>query len=407
MILPSPQVSVKPGAKDAFACDPNLHLLYQGREWFSLRDEVHHGAREGFYRGAVACAFNEFPQCRDDLAPIIESASHPREAYQAHDLLTWAYMRRGEFRSALAHVEAMLAMRRNEARSRGTRALLSVLSQYPEQSIRQHHSSIVPCAMVEGNMFIPVAVNGISANFMIDSGATVSMITQSEAKRLGLTIQEVGADATKLYGATGAEISFQVVNAARLDAGQSQLANVSFLVLNDDQFQFPSGYAGALGLPVLIALQTLCWSADGTLRFGFPAQPRDLPHANICFDGPEIVTEAIFRKQKLLLVLDTGSGMTVFGPPFAKKFAKLIGRSSRKSSVLLSGVSGSAEVESVCLPRIALQVGGFQAVLGPAHVLLKSTTPSSARLVGRLGIDLLKQASRCTLDFHRMRLALE
>jgi hypothetical protein len=81
--------------------------------------------------------------------------------------------------------------------------------------------------------------------------------------------------------------------------------------------------------------------------------------------------------------------------------------SGRKSSILVSGVSGSAQVPSVCLPRVEVWVAGFEAVLRPAHVLLKSTTPNSRWLFGRLGLDLLNQASRVTLDFNSMKLTLE
>jgi clan AA aspartic protease (TIGR02281 family) len=406
MTLPAVHIFDKPGAKVEIGCKPNLQELFWGHRWFDLRDAVHQVATEGFYRGAVACAFNEFPQCRQYLAAVIDSAPHSQAAYEAHDLLAWAYVRRGMFRHALANIDAMLAIKPGYDGPRAMRALLLVLSRYQEQSIRRRHSSILHCTMVEGNIFIPVAVNGTPANFMIDSGATISMITQSEAKRLELTLQKVDATA-KLYGATGAAIGFDVAVAARLSVGKSHLSNVSFLVLNDDQFQFPPDYAGALGLPVLIGLQTLSWSTHGKVHINCAPKPPDLSKANVCFDGPELVTEAIFQEQKLPLVMDTGSGMTVLGPEFAAKFMTLVRRSGRKTSILLSGVSGSAKVESVCLPRIALQMPGFEGVLRAPHVLLKPTTPNSAWLFGRLGIDFLKQADRVTLDFNCMRLTLE
>jgi gag-polyprotein putative aspartyl protease len=387
--------------------NPNLQLLRQAHRWFDVRDAVHGLSAGGFYRGAVACAFNEFPQCLDYLTPIIERAPRSHQAYQAHELLTWAYMRRGEFSSALSHTDSMLVIKKNEGSPLATRALLSVLSHIPQQSVRRHQYSVLSSEMVEGNMFIPVTVNGTSANFMIDSGATISMITQFEANRLALTAQKVDADAMRLYGATGAETGFHVAFAKQLNVGKSQICNVSFLVLKDDTLQFPPGHAGALGLPVLLALQTLGWTPDGKFHVGFPPQPRELRKANVCFDGPEPVTEAIFQQQKLPVVLDIGSGRTVLGPKFVAKFPKLLGTSGRKSSVVLSGVSGSAEMESICLPRLALQVGGLEAVLRCVHVILKSTTPNSGWFFGRLGLDFLKQSNRMTLDFNCMKLALE
>lgn len=46
-------------------------------------------------------------------------------------------------------------------------------------------------------------------------------------------------------------------------------------------------------------------------------------------------------------------------------------------------------------------------VLRPAQVMLKPTGGENEHYYGRLGIDLLKQAHRVTLDFRSMMLTLE
>jgi predicted aspartyl protease len=351
-------------------CD--LHSLCRARRWFDLRDAVGKVSSPSFYLGAVACAFNQFPQCTDYLTRVSDSAPHSQQAYDAHEVLMWACLRRGSFHCALTHLDSLLSIKPNGAGLRALGALLWALSQSPGQSIERLHSCRLRWKMVEGNMFIPVAINGRLGHFMLDSGATISLITQSEAKRLDLRLQEIGPDAAKLYGATGAEIGFHVAVAARLSVGNAHLSNVNFLVLKDENLQFPAGYGGALGLPVLIGLQTMSWNKDGQLDLCFPSpQPVEIGNANVCFDGPEPVTEVVFRQQRLPLVLDTGSGMTVLSHEFARAFDKVLNVSGRKSSILVSGVSGSAQVPSVCLPRVEVWVAGFEAVLRPAHVLLK------------------------------------
>ncbi len=119
------------------------------------------------------------------------------------------------------------------------------------------------------------------------------------------------------------------------------------------------------------------------------------------------MTEALFQKRKLALALDTGSGQTILGPLFAKEFVGSVKSAGRRSSICLSGVSGSAEFETVRFSRISFRVGGARVVLRPAEVLLQATTPNCRWLAGRLGIDLLCQARCVNLDFHRMALTLE
>lgn len=40
--------------------DPDLRSLYETHQWFRLRDAVRETKAPAFYRGAVACAFDDF-----------------------------------------------------------------------------------------------------------------------------------------------------------------------------------------------------------------------------------------------------------------------------------------------------------------------------------------------------------
>lgn len=398
--------SRKRTASDLHECDPHLKLLYQEHQWFELRDAVATDGQQMLYRGAVACAFNQFPQWQAQLALLITSAPQSREAYEAHNLLSWMHLRNGNFPQARSHIEAMLAWGMDEGVTKVIHGLLSIIAQFPQQLTLEHRHCNVPYKIVEGNMFVPVVVNGKSANFMIDSGATISMIRMTEAERLGLSIKTVDPCIGALYGATGTPIECQTAVAAQINVGGVQLANVAFLVLKDHQFQFPDAYGGALGLPVLLAFQTLSWSADGLFQIGSPSRQRCSTKANICFDGAEPVTEVVFQRRKLSFVLDTGSGNTVLWSAFGRQFRKLVDRRGQVRSIMVNGVSGSAKLDAIRLPGLTLRVGGHDIVLRGAHLLRQPTTPNSGWLFGRLGMDALNSAYRVTLDFKRMSLRL-
>jgi hypothetical protein len=254
-------------------------------------------------------------------------------------------------------------------------------------------------------MFVPVSINGTNSNFMIDSGATISMITETQAKKLDLNVGK--NERIELYGATGAQLELEATVADQLTVGRFQLANVAFLVLNDDQFNFPDGYGGVLGLPVLLALQSLAWDAGGQLHLGFVSELPPSSSPNLCFDGPELVAEIVFRGRRLLFALDTGNGKTILWPRFSKEFPDLIEKSGRRGSIVLKGVSGCAELGAVTLPRLALHIGGLATVLRPVQVVTERTTPNSEWLYGRIGMDTLTKARRVMIDFNDMNLSLE
>jgi predicted aspartyl protease len=315
------------------------------------------------------------------------------------------HIRKAEFKLALPHLEAMAAHRPESRSLLAGQNLFAHFAGYPEQTVDRFQPSTLVYTMVDGNLFMPAKINGIPAECMVDSGAGISLITESEAKRLGIDHQaEPGGP--KLYAADGNQTRYRVGIASQFETGGFRIANVAFLVLEDHQLQFAGGRQLALGLPVLLAFRTLAWRADGKLSIGLPGGKRDLGQANLCFDSGDLAAEVSVCGKKIIFLVDTGSGATLLWPPFAKEFTQVIRQSGAIGSTPLHGVSGTAEISSLTLPALKLEIAGFVAELRPAHVLTEPTTPNSQWLSGRLGVDALNQADSVLLDFHAMKLSL-
>jgi hypothetical protein len=72
----------------------------------------------------------------------------------------------------------------------------------------------------------------------------------------------------------------------------------------------------------------------------------------------------------------------------------------------VTGVGGSAKMESVVLPSLSFIVGGREVLLKPAHILLKDNNSNSNWFAGNLGMDLLNQAHSVEVDFDSMTMLL-
>lgn len=385
--------------------DSDLKPLYETHQWFKLRDAVQAAKAPAFYRGAVAYAFNNFKQAEKHLQQVIKSAPKSEQASEASGLLIYLYQQAGRYRQAMSQIEELLAAQPDNANLKNARSFFAELSQYPEQSVTKRNYSSIRYRTHHGNLFVPLSVGGKSADYILDTGANFSTISESEAKRLGLTTHE---SAVKGTVATGAQIGFRTAVAGQLTVGNVRLRHVIFLVARDDQQPFvdlPSGERGVLGLPVLLALQTMRWSADGTFESGFRSARSSVRKSNLCFEGADVVTETGFRQSKLNLHLDTGASETVLFPKFAEEFASVVSESGQKNSKRVTGLGDSVEVDAVSLPLLTFRIGGFDATLRPAQVLLKQVR--SRWLHGLLGLDLLSQARVVTIDFRSMTLALE
>src|SRR5205823_4392266 len=155
------------------------------RQWFKLREAIQGGAAApGLYRGAVALAFNRTQEAEKDLREVIRSAPDSDDAAEAHGLLMYLYMRAGLSRHALSLFDDADP---NLPSAKAARAWFGALSQSPEQSVSRKRHSKLRYAMKEGHLFVPLSIDARRANYFLDTGANYSMLTESEARRLGLT----------------------------------------------------------------------------------------------------------------------------------------------------------------------------------------------------------------------------
>jgi len=393
------------GAADEQGTD--VKALYDAHQWFLLRAAVESTKATAFYRGAVACVFNDLSNAEPELNKVIASAPQSEEAFESHALLTNAYIRAGRYRQALAQLEKMLAIKSEDAGTKDALPLFAALGRYTDQVVTHRHSSTLRYKMKDGNLFLPIAVNEKPASYIVDTGANFSALSAGEARRLGLTIHGVTATGSD---SAGGKVLAHLAVADKLTVGEFQLTNVAFLVLPEDRQPFVDlapGERGVLGLPVLLALETLRWSTDGRFEIGFPSQPEIAGGSNLCFEGMTPVAEAGFQQSKLNLVVDTGATTTALWPAFAKDFASVVYQSGKKGSQKVTGVAGSAKVETITLPKLTFRLGGIDTILRPARIQLEPTASESQWFHGRLGLDLLSKNHRVTLDFHNLTLVLE
>jgi len=382
-----------------------LYRLYREHRWFQLRESILH-CTSSFYLGALAAAFEQLSLAHSYLDPIMLANPASRSAFHAHELLSWAYIRRGKFCNASCHAAAMAAHRNTSALQQHAE-VLSSLSRLPQQFVLSTGRSCqISSIVVDGSLFVPASINGNETHLMIDSGATLSMLRASDAERMGVRLFEISPNSLNVYGATGACSDCRIGVVDRVNVGSIALGNVCVLIVDDHRWQFPDGFTGALGLSALLAMQRFRWRKNQTCELGFNSPDR-VSHPNVCFDGAEPVVQVAFQQLSLELILDTGSAQSILTQNFAASFTQMIDQYGQCGSMEISGITGTAHLPKVTLPYLEFFVGNRRLVLKPAPVLTVKTTPNSSYFFGRLGFDLLQQASGFTLDFVQMRLDME
>ena len=358
-------------------------LAQSDATWSTARDETLASPASGkLARGTIAAAFNDLAEAERDLLPII--GTEP----VARDYLVAAYARKGEVRKALAQ---------SEPRS----TFLDALSKFPELSVS--HRADTRVQMVRdnrGRLMVPVSISGVSAHYQLDTGSGKSLLSLTEAMRLGLKIEPLS---TSVIDLGGARLRSHLAIAPGLSVGDMQLRNVPFWIVDDGL----RGVPGIIGIDLLLAFQTVRWNAAGDFEIGFPPRARDVRTANLYFDGATPIVEAQSGKKRLSFVLDTGKDLSDLFPRFATCFPDLIAVQGRAAVFEINGYVGQSNLSGLLLPEVRLEVAGSEAALHPARLMLQKPPLWNPWHHGIIGLDLLNQARTVTLDFQAMRLTLE
>jgi Aspartyl protease len=383
----------------------NLKTLYEKHHWFALRDVVAQGTAPAFYRAAVEASFDQVKASGTDLGKIIIEAPHSADAYEAHELLATLYFRHGLYREALLQLQAMAKEAPAASDVKNMLPLYTAMGKVDQITVELKPSTLHMISQ-DGNLYLPVTINRRRATFAFDTGANFNAISDAEARRLGMSVVNVS---TTVKDSSGNHVSVRVAVAKDLRIGDLHLRNIAFGVFPDAQPPFnelAERKRGLIGIPVLLAMRTFCWSKDGTFTFGFHAQPFALQMANLAFEQSFPVTRGYFQGKALEMTVDSGAQRTVLSPFFFTKFHDALYAIGKPEIYKLTGVGGSAHYRSLLIPAINLQFSGYAVTLNNAHVLTEKSTDSSNWSDGNLGIDLLNQATSVTFDFKAMTLTL-
>lgn len=296
-----------------------LQSLTDKHRFFDLRRELEqpgsNPAETLFYRADIASRFGHETEGIERFRQFLAANPSPDQARAAHEEIAAAFTRLCRYADAVhAWDEALDLTPAKHADRQGnenSRALMSALSDVPPESVDLVDSGPIQATRNPlGSWNVPVQVNGSAGQWIFDTGANFSTLSESEAKRMRLTIRQ-----TKTYvnGSTGKRNALQLAVASDLQIGAAHVHNVIFLVIADPSLYIPPLHyqiAGILGLPVLRALGRVAISNTGAAVIR-PAEAATQTAPNLFFDGADPILDADHNQHHLQMFLDTGANASV------------------------------------------------------------------------------------------------
>jgi hypothetical protein len=312
------------------------------------------------------------------------------------------YLRTGRYADARQLIDEML---KTEPRD-DLKNVREVFGSGPNMRVRRASASFA-CDVSPTGVLMPLTVNGARAEWLVDTGANVTIVSDAEATRLGLVIRDSKGRAADLAGgSTGVRTAI----APQVVIGSTRFEDVPFLVTPSTQMpwkELPSGRQGILGLPLVIALDSLRWTRTGMCHTGSAAlqDSSSAGPSNLKYAGLHVISNVEVDGRKLEFILDTGNQAgTQLWERFGREFDALVKEHGRKGSATVTQFGGSAEREIILVPDVRLNVGGRAATLAQGKLFSKPV--GDDRFHGLLGMDVLSQATEVTIDFRSMTLTL-
>ena len=271
-------IAAQPG-EDAF------RPLAKTHRWFELRATAN-ARTSPLVRGALAAAFNDPTTAERLLRGVIRDEPRSEAADDAYALLAYLYLRTGQYERFATLYQAWAAALPQSATVRDERENFEKYRGRPNQVNGPRRQSVVRHDK-DGYLTLPISIDGKTDDFIFDTGAFQSAVTEREARKLGLTIQD---DPRTLTDISGTRTTFRTAVAKEVTLGSMTFRNVSFAVITPGGALADAEF-GIIGLPIIVAMGGINWSNSGTAEFGgtFPASGGE---PNLVFDRSRLVLRA-------------------------------------------------------------------------------------------------------------------
>lgn len=284
-------------------------------------------------------------------------------------------------------------------------ALWGAIAEVPQQQVVLHKTAVLQWQKDKiGLLQLPVSRGTDTCDLVFDTGANVSVITESSAKKLHMRVYPVKLDLGA--GTTGQTVQSSLAVADSLWLGPILLRHVIFLLLPDSMLEFKqAGYRqqGIIGEPLMAQLRQMSFYQEGRLEI--PLNPLTNQDSNMALDGAMPIVEYTVNGQHLPFRFDSGASTSILYEPFYKRFEKLIRTSGKPYQLRTGGVGGTINTaEAFKLPDIIFNVNSKSFTIPEISV---RTTPVGSEpdlFYGNMGLDIFGNFQKLTIDFVSMSL---
>jgi predicted aspartyl protease len=397
------------------AVDAYLSGLLEGKSFFKLRTELTNTQSKLsedcllFYNANVEHVFNHCQLSNQHISRLLNHyKEHLNDTIISNMLALKAsnHIRLYQYKDAAGAYRLILSQyghvldSAEVAAYENVQQLWQTLSAVKPQRIHKPNDVTVAAYRNQFNhLMTPVKCGQVADEFIFDTGANLSTISDSYAKKMALTIYESDI---QVNSATNISIHTKLAVADSLYVGDMLFENVVFLVVPDEQISFPAfNYYihGIIGFPVIYQMDEVHLWQNGTIFV--PAQPQDKPLHNMYIETLYPVVQLQSGADSLLFMMDTGAKTSNLSVQYYNKHKDEIEKDGTLHHENRGSAGGVEETTVYRLKEFPYTIGRKNGVL-PEISVNTALYNFGEHYDGILGQDVLTQFNKMILNFQYM-----
>lgn len=366
---------------------------------------------QSYYQALTDNAFNRCEQSDKLITPLLDDHTLPDSLRQRllvaeadNQLKLFHYRKAAYCYHLLSTQYASLVDSSTVEDYQNSEGLWGAVADVAPQTMTIRHNEVIHFHRDKvGLIRLPVVADADTCNMVFDTGANLSVITESGAKRLHMKTFDVNLD---LGNITGGSIKSSMAVADSLYIGGILLQHVIFLLLPDDMLYFEQldyRQEGIIGEPVIAQLKEVSIGSDSTLRV--PLRPSSRNYGNLALYGLTPVAQLTVGADNLVFTFDTGAAGTILYLRYFERYKAQIQQKGTARALRSAGAGGEVvERQSYRLPNWSVGLAGHIVTLPFADVNTEPVGDDKDSFYGNLGQDLFRLYNTLTINFENMYL---
>lgn len=395
--------------------DNRLNNLLEKKEYFKLKDELAKNENELsedrilYYNVFINKAFGKNQKSNNEIELLFEKylkTLNDTTVVKLLDIQASNYLYMYEYKRASLIYEQILTNyskvldSTDVANYKNVKNIFSTFANVKPQIIHKQNDVTLNAYRNKFNhLMTSVKVNTTNEDFIFDTGANLSTISESQAKKMNLKIFQQSVD---IGSSTQKEIQSKLAIADSLFLGDILFENVLFIVMPDDQLTFPQiNYAikGIIGFPVIHQLGEVHLRKDG--KIFVPKLATKTAESNMFFEGLNPVVKLTSENDTLLFTLDTGAGHSELSFKYFNDHKASVEKKGEVQTNERGGAGGMVAVKEYILSNFPLQIGKHKTSLDKIPITLEEYG-FNKYFDGNLGQDVFLKFNSLIINFENM-----